>query len=202
MLISGLSLYCSVGVCVFYANTILFWFLWLYNTFEIRTHDIISSVLLSQDCFGYLEPFVVPYKSEACLFYFCEKCHWNFGRDCIDSVDFFGECGHFNNILTIYEHGIYLFICVFFDFFHQCLIVSLPWSEVKWQSLSRVWLFAIPWTVQPMEFFSQNTGMGSLSLLQGIFPTHVLNPGFPHCRRILYQLNHKGSPRILEWSLP
>ena len=49
--------------------------------FEIRTHDIISSVLLSQDCFGYLEPFVVPYKSEACLFYFCEKCHWNFGRD-------------------------------------------------------------------------------------------------------------------------
>ena len=121
---------------------------------------------------------------------------------CIDSVDFFGEYGHFNNILTIYEHGIYLFICVFFDFFHQCLIVSFPWSEVKWQSLSRVWLFAIPWTIQPMEFFSQNTGMGSLSLLQGIFPTQVLNPGFPHCRRILYQLNHKRSPRILEWSLP
>ena len=41
--------------------------------------------------------------------------------------------------------------------------------------------------------------MGSPSLLQGIFPTQVLNPGFPHCRQILYQLNHKGSPRILEW---
>ena len=25
------------------------------------------------------------------------------------------------------------------------------------------------------------------------------NPGLPHCRRILYQLSHKGSPRILEW---
>ena len=41
--------------------------------------------------------------------------------------------------------------------------------------------------------------MGSLSLLQGIFPTQGSNPGLPHCRWILYQLSHKGSPRILEW---
>ena len=41
--------------------------------------------------------------------------------------------------------------------------------------------------------------MGSLSLLPGIFPTRGLNPGLPHCRWILYQLSHKGSPRILEW---
>ena len=39
----------------------------------------------------------------------------------------------------------------------------------------------------------QNTEVGSLSLLQGIFPTQGWNPGFPHCRRILYQLSHKGS---------
>ena len=63
----------------------------------------------------------------------------------------------------------------------------------------------------------QNTGVGSLSLLQAIFPTQGLNPGLPHCRpilylyfigikpglphcrQILYQLSHKGSPRILEW---
>ena len=41
--------------------------------------------------------------------------------------------------------------------------------------------------------------MGSPSLLQGIFPTQGLNPGLLHCRWILYQLSHKGSPRILEW---
>ena len=41
--------------------------------------------------------------------------------------------------------------------------------------------------------------MGSLSLLQGIFPTQGSSPGLPHCRQILYQLGHKGSPRILEW---
>ena len=45
----------------------------------------------------------------------------------------------------------------------------------------------------------QNTRMGSLSFLPGIFPTQESNPGLPDCRRILYQLSHKGSPRILEW---
>ena len=45
----------------------------------------------------------------------------------------------------------------------------------------------------------QNTGVGSLSLLQAIFSTQGSNPGLLHCRQILYQLSHKGSPRILEW---
>ena len=58
---------------------------------------------------------------------------------------------------------------------------------------------ATPWAIQSMEFSRQNTEVGSLSLLQGIFPTQGLNPGFPHCRWILYQLSHQGSPRILEW---
>ena len=39
----------------------------------------------------------------------------------------------------------------------------------------------------------------SLSLLQGIFPTQGSNPGFPHCRQILYHLSHQGSPRLLGW---
>ena len=54
----------------------------------------------------------------------------------------------------------------------------------------------------PWNFPGQNTGVGSLSLLQGIFPTQGLNPGLPHCRQILYQLSHKGSARILEWLAP
>ena len=43
----------------------------------------------------------------------------------------------------------------------------------------------------------QNTGVGSLSLLQGIFPTQGLNPGPPHCRRILYQLSLNGGLLVL-----
>ena len=50
----------------------------------------------------------------------------------------------------------------------------------------------------PWNSPGQNTGVGSRSLLQGIFPTR-LNPGLPHCRWILYQLSHQGSPRIREW---
>ena len=51
----------------------------------------------------------------------------------------------------------------------------------------------------PCNSLGQNTGMGSLSLLQRIFPAQISNPGLLHCRWILYQLSHKGSPRIPEW---
>ena len=51
----------------------------------------------------------------------------------------------------------------------------------------------------PWNSLGQNIGVGSLSLLQGIFPTQGSNPGFPFCRRFLYQLSYRGSPRILKW---
>ena len=59
--------------------------------------------------------------------------------------------------------------------------------------------------LQPYGLYSpwnspgQNTGVGSLSLLQGIFPTQGSNPGLLYYRRNLYQLSHEGSPGILEW---
>ena len=71
--------------------------------------------------------------------------------------------------------------------------------DLKWRSLSRVRHFAIPWIIQSMKFPGQNTGVPSLSLCQGKFPTQGLNPGLQHCRWILYQLSHQGSPWILEW---
>ena len=51
----------------------------------------------------------------------------------------------------------------------------------------------------PWNSPGQNTGMGSLSLLQRIFPTHKSNPCLSQSRWILYQLSRKGSPRVLEW---
>ena len=44
----------------------------------------------------------------------------------------------------------------------------------------------------------KNTGVGSPSLLQGIFPTWESNWGLLHCRQILYQLSYQGSPYILQ----
>ena len=49
-----------------------------------------------------------------------------------------------------------------------------------------------------MEFSSQNTGVGSLSLLQGIFPTQGSNPGLLYCRWILYHLSYQESPKQLQ----
>ena len=55
----------------------------------------------------------------------------------------------------------------------------------------------LSWDARPMDSPwtspGQNIGVGSLSLLQGIFPTQGSNPGLQHCRRILYQLSHKSS---------
>ena len=64
-----------------------------------------------------------------------------------------------------------------------------------WKSLSHVLLFM----TSPWNSPGQNIRVGSLSFLQGIFPSQELNPGLPHCRQILYQLSHKRSPRIPEW---
>ena len=56
-------------------------------------------------------------------------------------------------------------------------------------------LFLTPWTIQPFrllcqgDFPGKNIGVGSHSLLQGIFPTQGSNPGFLHCRQTLYHPN-------------
>ena len=73
--------------------------------------------------------------------------------------------------------------------FHPLSATWGPWSEsgsVVSNSLQPHGLYS-PWNSP-----GQNTGVGSLSLLQAIFPTQGSNPGLPHCRRILYQLSHKG----------
>ena len=53
-------------------------------------------------------------------------------------------------------------------------------------------------SLQPHGLYSpwnspgQNTGVGSLSLLQGIFPTQESNRGLQYCKWILYQLSYQG----------
>ena len=86
----------------------------------------------------------------------------------------------------------------------------IKWSENESRSV-------VSNSLQPHGLYSpwnspgQNTGVGSFSLLQGIFPTQGLdwvdltqgsNQGLSHCRQILYQLSHKGSPSVaqLTWN--
>ena len=64
------------------------------------------------------------------------------------------------------------------------------------QSCQTLWSRGLysPWNSR-----GQNTGVCSLSLLQGVFPTQGLNPGLMHCRQILYQLSNQGNQWIPEW---
>ena len=49
----------------------------------------------------------------------------------------------------------------------------------------------------PWNSPGKNTGVGSHSLLQGIFPTQGSNVGPLHCRQILYHLSHQESPLFI-----
>ena len=51
----------------------------------------------------------------------------------------------------------------------------------------------------PWNSLGQKLEWIAILFSRGIFPTQGLNPGLSHCRWILYQLSHKGSPGILEW---
>ena len=79
---------------------------------------------------------------------------------------------------------------------HQLLFSSLD-------VLSCVHLFVTPWTVAhqsplSMGFFSsKNIRVGCHFLLQGIFPTQILNLGLLHCRQILYCLSYQRSPLFI-----
>ena len=66
-------------------------------------------------------------------------------------------------------------------------IQGVPWVLIRLaHQISSTWPshgWDLPWWLPA----------GSLSLLQGIFPTQESNPGLLHCRQILYQVSHKGS---------
>ena len=97
----------------------------------------------------------------------------------------------------IHEYGLSFHFLDLTNFSKHYLVCSV--SNSSWKLLSFVWL------CNPMDYTvhailqARILEWGSLSLLQGIFPTQRSNPGLLHCRQILYQLSHKRSPRTLEW---
>ena len=80
----------------------------------------------------------------------------------------------------------------------NCLLHFVHWGHGYFN------LLPVSDTLQPMDCLVHGILQARIlewvafSLLQGIFPTQGSNPDLPHCRRILYQLSHKGSSRILE----
>ena len=91
--------------------------------------------------------------------------------------------------------GLNSFMSCMWEWFHKCVRACVCVCVQQ-----HVQLFATPWTIL-WNSPGQNTGVDSLSLFQGIFPTQGLNPGLPHCRWILYQLSRQGGPDSREWAL-
>ena len=85
-----------------------------------------------------------------------------------------------------------------FDPNHNTELHWTRWSENESPSVMSDFL-RYHGLYSPWNSLGRNSGVGSLSLLQGNFLIQGSSPGLSHCRHILYQLSHKGSPRILEW---
>ena len=102
------------------------------------------------------------------------------------------------NFLHIYKYAAYIWQCDSAWGYNNVNLGKSLYSKSESRSTvsNCLWPHGLysPWSSP-----GQNPGVGRLSLLQGIFPTQGWNPGLPHCRWILYQLSHKGSPRLLEW---
>ena len=109
--------------------------------------------------------------------------------------------------MTSYPVGKWLILSLsknsLFGYFSGYTYISLfHCLKVKWnESGSVVSNFLRPQELySPWNSLGQNTGVGSLSLLQWIFRAQESNQGLPHCRRILYQLSYEGSPIWLHQS--
>ena len=106
----------------------------------------------------------------------------------------------FQQIVNIVKSFAFSPLHSFIDLFTYLLLIIIthpaPQTQ-KWSESRSV----VSDSLRPHGLYSpcnspgQDTEVGSLSLLQGIFPTQGLSPGLPHCRRILYQLSCKGSPQ-------
>ena len=93
------------------------------------------------------------------------------------------QCFTATSLGSVFGQGINILQAIQHD--QKDILFWLPLSLSESRSVMSDSLRYSPWNSP-----GQNTGLGGLSLLQGIFPTEESNPGLPHWQ-ILYQLSHK-----------
>ena len=116
------------------------------------------------------------------LFYFM---YFSITHGMFHSIEFLYHALH---ILLSFYLCTYVMVCVLFKRIKQN--GERVWSESHLIVSDSLWPHGL---YSPWNSPGQNTGVGSLSLLQGIFPTQGSNPGFLCCGWILYQLSYQGS---------
>ena len=98
-------------------------------------------------------------------------------------------CVHFVLILPAFCVGVECPFPPMLNYVSHSVMSNSLWPH-------RLWSTRNPWNSP-----GKNTGVGSYSLLQGIFQTQGSNLGLLHCRWILYHLSYQGSPKIFIYFL-
>ena len=101
----------------------------------------------------------------------------------------------FHTIFVLaYKKGKYYFSYAYIEFLFNILLET---RKVKWKESQSCTALCDPmdYTVHGILQTRILDCLGSLSLLQGIFPIQGSNPGLPHCKWILYHLSHQWSPK-------
>ena len=93
-------------------------------------------------------------------------------------------------ITSVTIHVFYVYLIVFIV---QIYYAGLGFITQSCLTLCNPMDCSLPGSSVHGDFPGKNTGVGCLALLQGIFLTQRSDPGLPHCRQILYHLNHQGS---------
>ena len=121
------SLFCSIVLCVCFYASIILCSLSELETIMPPVLFFLKIILAGWDVLEFHTNFrIIP---------ILLKWHWNFDRDCIESVDCFGKYGHLKNSSNLWTWNIFPFIYVVFNFFHQYLMVFtyrflLPWLNL------------------------------------------------------------------------
>ena len=95
---------------------------------KVRRSDCSSYIFLAWDCFGYLGVFCVSIQIVQFFVLILWKMPFIFSTDCIDSVDCFGEYGHFLTIrisILLIKKLVYLFICLCWTGLLKCRFLGL-----------------------------------------------------------------------------
>ena len=111
-----------------------------------------------------------------------------------DTTSHVGECVYvcvyiYMVCVFIYTSNVYMCLCVH-TYTHRCVFVSSVAQSCL--TLYDPMHCSLPGSSVHGDSPDKNTGVGCHSLLQGIFLTQGLRPGFPHCRRILDHLSHQS----------
>ena len=126
------SLLCFTGLCVYlYTSAILFWLISVYSM--VWYQEVWFLQFCSVSVLWWLSG---PYGSTHILWFFCEKFHWHFDRDCVESISDLSNM-HILTILILLIHGPRIS-------FHLLVSSSIYFIKLLWFPPYR---FLLPWLI-------------------------------------------------------